>query len=53
VAQSPQRKNLTVMTASRVPQSRRPFTRTEREQLAAELRLLSTSEENELESPDQ
>lgn len=31
---------------------RRPFSRAEREQLAAELRLLTTSEENELESPD-
>lgn len=31
---------------------RRPFSRAERDQLAAELRLLTTSEENELESPD-
>ena len=38
--------------AKSAPRSRRPFSRTEREQLAAELRLLTTSEENELESPD-
>lgn len=39
--------------SSNVPQSRRPFSRAERDQLAAELRLLSTSDENDLESPDQ
>lgn len=33
-------------------QSRRPFSRAERDQLAAELRLLSTSEENDLELLD-
>ena len=38
--------------ATSAPRSRRPFSRAEREQLAAELRLLTTSEENELESPD-
>jgi len=38
--------------AKSTPRSRRPFSRTEREQLAAELRLLSTAEENDLESPD-
>ena len=53
VAQSPQRKSLTVAKASGVPQSRRPFSRAERDQLAAELRLVSASEESDLESPDQ
>lgn len=38
--------------AKSTPPARRPFSRAEREQLAAELRLLSTAEENELESPD-
>ena len=45
-------KNSTIAKAPRVPQSRRPFSRAEREQLAAELRLLSTSEENDLELLD-
>ena len=53
IAESPQRKSVTVAKAARVPQSQRPFSRAEREQLAAELRLLSASEENDLESPDQ
>lgn len=52
VAESPQRKNSTVARTSGVPQSRRPFSRAERDQLAAELRLLSTSEENDLELLD-
>jgi len=43
-------KDLTLAKAA--PRSRRPFSRAEREQLAAELRLLTISEENELESPD-
>jgi len=38
--------------AKSTPRSRRPFSRAEREQLAAELRLLTTSEEKDLESPD-
>jgi len=53
VAESPQRKDLTVAKASQVPHSRRPFSQAERNQLAAELRLVSASEENDLESPDQ
>lgn len=52
VVESPQRKNATVANVSGVPQSRRPFSRAERDQLAAELRLLSTSEENDLELLD-
>jgi hypothetical protein len=39
--------------AKSAPRLRRPFSRAEREQLAAELRLLTTPEENDLESPDQ
>jgi hypothetical protein len=38
--------------AKSAPRLRRPFSRAERDQLAAELRLLTTSEENDLESPD-
>jgi hypothetical protein len=44
-------RNSTVAKSVREPQARRPFSRAEREQLAAELRLVS-SDENELESPD-
>jgi len=44
-------KNSTV-AKTHVPQSRRPFSRAERDQLAADLRLLTTSEENDLELID-
>lgn len=52
ISVSSERKDSTVANSTRVPQSRRPFSRAEREQLAAELRLLSTSEENDLELLD-
>ncbi|HEY2961333.1 MAG TPA: zf-HC2 domain-containing protein [Pyrinomonadaceae bacterium] len=45
-------KDSNIAKAPRLPQSRRPFSRAERDQLAAELRLLSTSEENDLELVD-
>jgi Putative zinc-finger len=38
--------------AKSAPRSQRPFSRAEREQLAAELRLVSAAEETDLESPD-
>jgi hypothetical protein len=40
-------KSSTVAKSTRIPQSRRPFSRAEREQLAAELRLVS-SDDSEL-----
>jgi len=49
VVESPQRKDATV-AKSHVPPSRRPFSRAERDQLAADLRLLS--DENDLELVD-
>jgi hypothetical protein len=45
-------KDATVASSTRIPHSRRPFSRAEREQLAAELRLLSASDENDLELLD-
>lgn len=44
-------KSLTVAKSTRGPHERRPFSRAEREQLAAELRLLSSSDESDLD-PD-
>src|ERR1043166_5495844 len=41
-----------VARSTRTPQQRRPFSRSERDQLAAELRLVS-SDDNDLELPDQ
>jgi hypothetical protein len=41
-----------VARSTRTPQQRRPFSRSEREQLAAELRLVS-SDDNDIELPDQ
>jgi hypothetical protein len=36
--------NVKIVRAERVPTARRPFSRAEREQLAAELRLISTDD---------
>jgi putative zinc finger protein len=51
VVQSSGLKNPAIVKSTRVPKAQRPFSRAEREQLAAELRLLST-DETDLELPD-
>jgi len=51
VVQSSGSKNPALVKSTRVPKAQRPFSRAEREQLAAELRLLST-DENDFELPD-
>lgn len=52
LAISPEPAKNSTVAKSHVPQSRRPFSRAERDQLAADLRLLTTSEENDLELID-
>ena len=51
VVQSPGSKNSSVATSGRVPKAQRPFSKTEREQLAAELRLIS-GDEADFDFPD-
>ncbi len=50
-ASSADSRSSTLAKSTRAPHERRPFSRAEREQLAAELRLVSSSDENDLD-PD-
>lgn len=52
VVESPASKNLTLVKSGRVPKAQRPFSKAEREQLAAELRLVSGHDETDFEFPD-
>jgi hypothetical protein len=51
VVQSFETNNSTVMKRGRRPEAQRPFSRAEREQLAADLRLISSDDDLDLELP--